>query len=379
MKVGILTGEEFAFGAYGGFGYVARKTANFLKDLGYDVCIIDVDQISANTDLLDGIPLHFLKNKKVRLGPIEELRITKNFVRRVPIDAIIAISEFACGKWVYYFKIASPKIKSLIWFQDVRTDEDWRRIFTVPLCRTNEEFLPLHILHEKYRRLLRKKGVKKSDGLITQTHLLDLKIKTIYGIENVELVPNPIPIPREKSIDKQADPLVVFLGRLDPIKRPWIYAEIARNLPNVQFLILGTSHFPEIMNPIMEGYKKIENLKFLGLTVGKEKVEILSRAWILINTSIYEALPVSFQEALSYKMAILSCQNPDAITSDYGIYTGQPFGYGYHEIPRFVEGLQYLLSNNRWKEKGERGYKFIKPFADIRKTAERLNQILRRL
>src|SRR4030042_3314916 len=184
MKVGILTGEVFAFGAYGGFGYVARKTANILRDVGYDVCIIDVDRIGTNTDLLDGIPVHFLRNKKVRLGPIEELRITKDFVRRVPIDAIIAISEFACGKWVYYFKIASPKTKSLIWFQDVRTDEDWRRIFTVPLCRTSDEVLPLHILHEKYKRLLRKQGVQKSDRLITSARLLDPKIKKIYGIEN---------------------------------------------------------------------------------------------------------------------------------------------------------------------------------------------------
>ena len=379
MKIGVLTGEEFAFGAYGGFGFVARKTANLLKGLGYDVCIIDVEQHSTNTDLLDGIPVHFLKNKKVRLGPIEELRIAKNFLRRVPIDAIIAISEFACGKWVYYFKIASPKIKCLIWVQDIRTDEDWRKIFTVPLCRTSEEILPLHILHEKYRRLLRRKGVKKSDGLITPAQLLKLKIKKMYKTENVELVPNPISIPREENIDKQDDPLAVFLGRVDPIKRPWIYAEIARNFPDVQFLILGVSHFPEIINPMMERYKKIENLKFLGLTIGKEKAEILSRAWVLINTSIYEALPMSFQEALSYKMAILSCQNPDAITSDYGSYTGQPFGYGYHEIPRFVKGLQYLLSNSRWKEKGEKGYAFIKPFADSRKTAERLDQILRSL
>ena len=378
MKVGILTGEVFAFGAYGGFGYVARIAANILRDLGYDVCIIDVDRIGTNPDILDGIPVHFLRKKKVRLGPIEELKITKNFVRKVSLDAILAISEFACGKWVYYYKIASPKTKILTWFQDLRTDEDWRRIFTVPLCRTNDEILPLHILHEKYRRLLRKKGVKKSDGLITQAKLLDHKIKKIYGVENVELVPNPIPIPPEESINK-AGPLIVFLGRLDPIKRPWIYGEIARNLPDVQFLLLGTSHYPEMMNPLMKEYKKLENLKFLGLTVGKEKAEILSKAWILVNTSIYEALPVSFLEALSYKMAILSCQNPDAITSDYGIYTGQPLGNGYNEIPRFVEGLQYLLSNNRWKEKGERGYKFVKLFASIRNTADRLDHILRSL
>jgi len=378
MKVGILTGEEFAFGMYGGFGYVARKTANLLRDLGHDVCLIDVSSRYGRTSSLleEGIPVHFLINRKIRLGPIEELKIAKNFLSRVPLDAVIAISAYACGKWVYYFKIVSSKIKVVMWIQDVRTDEDWRRIYTVPLCRTSDKTLPLPLLHERYKRLLRKKGLEKSDRIITPAELLKPKIKKIYKIENAELVPNPVPIPYEENIKKQEEPLAIFLGRLDPIKRPWIYAEIARKLPNVQFLFLGTSHFPQMMNPIMERYKEIKNLKFLGLTLGREKAEILSKAWVLINSSIHEALPMSFEEALSYKMAILSCHNPDTITSDYGSYTGQPLGYGHHEIPRFVEGLQYLLSNSRWKEKGEKGYEFIRRFADAKKIEKRIDQIL---
>ena len=83
-----------------------------------------------------------------------------------------------------------------------------------------------------------------------------------------------------------------------------------------------------------------------------------------------------FLEALSYKMAVLSCQNPDNITSEYGFYTGKPFGEGYHEIPKFVEGLKCLLSDDLWKERGESGYEFIKGFADKRKIAKRFDQIL---
>jgi glycosyltransferase involved in cell wall biosynthesis len=381
MKIGVLTGEAFAFGVYGGFGYVARKTANLLKDLGHDVCIIDVSSRYEKTPtfLDEGIPIYFLVNKRIRLGPIDELSIAKNFLKRIPLDAIISISLYTCGKWAYYFKKASRKTKSLIWFQDIRTDDDWRKIFSNSLfwLDSRNKYLSFFFLHERYRRFLRKKGIETADGLITQAQLMRYKIEQLYRTrKNIELVPNPIPIPNEKDIKKSEKPTVIFLGRLDPIKRPWLFAEIATQFPNIDFLYLGESHFSAVMNATMEKYKKIKNLKFLGLTIGARKAEILSKAWVLVNPSVYESLPISFLEALSYKMAILSCQNPDNITSNYGFYTGEILGDGYNELPKFVEGLQHLLSNDRWLAKGEKGCKFVKNFADEKKIAKRLDQIL---
>ena len=381
MKVGILTEEEFAFGVYGGFGYVARKTANLLRDLGHDVCIIDVSSRYEQTPTLleERIPVYFLVNKRIRLGPLDELNLVKNFLKRIQLDAIISISLYACGRWAYYFKRASRKTRSFIWFQDERTDDDWRKIFGNSLfwLDSRNRYLSFFLLHERYRRFLRKKGIETADGLITQAQLMNYKIEQMYKTrKNIELVPNPIPIPSEKSIKKTEKPTVIFLGRLDPIKRPWLFAEIAKNFPDIEFLILGESHFSGFMNSIMKKYKKIKNLKFLGLTVGDRKKDILSRAWVLINTSLYESLPVSFLEALSYKMSILSCQNPDNITSNYGFYTGEILGDGYNEIPKFINGLQYLLSNNRWLAKGEKGYDFVKNFADERIIAKKLDQII---
>ena len=38
-------------------------------------------------------------------------------------------------------------------------------------------------------------------------------------------------------------PLVVFLGRLDPYKRPWLLVELARAFPGVNFVVAGQAHF----------------------------------------------------------------------------------------------------------------------------------------
>jgi len=375
MKVGILTREEFAFGCYGGFGYVARKTANLLNRLGHDVHLIDISPgMRKKSSFLNGIPVHFLINKRFRLKWIEQLIIVRKFIKKLQLDVLVNVEA---NKWIYYFRLVSPRIKSLVWFQDVRTDEDWRKIFTNPI-----EKRPAFFWEKlKLERLRRKMGIKKSNILIAQAELIRGKVKKVYNVSSgaVILVPNPIPIPSNGFIMKSRTPLVIFLGRLDPIKRPWIFAEIARKLPDINFLLLGKSHTPHIINPIMEKYKKIKNLKFLGLVTGKKKAYILSKAWILVNTSIYESLPVSFLEALSYKMAILSCNNPDGIVSNYGYFTGEILGDAWNDVDKFVDGLKYLISNDRWIKKGREGYKFVKRFADERKIIKTLDKILNNL
>ena len=372
MRVGVLTAEEFD-----GFGYVARKTAELLRLRGHEVFLIDTFQVGKRETSLQGVPLYFILRKKPKLGLLEELIITRNFINKNRLDSIISISAWI-GKWSYYFKQVSPKLKSLIWFQDVRTDDDWRKIFTIPfywLESGRKDFSSL-ILHERYNRFLRKKGIHKADGLITQAELICDKVKKLYDIESVKIVSNPVPIPEQNQIKKGRDPSVVFLGRLDVVKRPWLFGEIAKCFPNIRFLVLGTSQFPETTNGLINQYRSLKNLTFLGYVDGKKKAEILSRAWILVNTSVYESLPVSFLEALAYKMAILSCQNPDNLASNYGVYTGEILGNGMSGIPRFVKGLKYLLSNDEWARKGEMGYMFVKSFAEEGKIAEELEKIL---
>lgn len=372
MRIGILTGEEFAFGHYGGFGYVARKTANLLKKIGHDICLIDTSpQYGKNRAFLEGIPVCFLKNKKFKLRWIEELIVVKNFVKRVPLDVIISIEP---SRWTYYFKRVCPETKSLVWFQDVRTIDDWKKIFTNPFVVKPDFFWTKY----KLEMFLRKLAVEKSEKLIAQAELIKGKVKETYDLDSdaVDLLRNPILIPEEKSVKKDGTPLVIFLGRLDPIKRPWIFAEVSKQFPNIQFRVLGITHFPLFMDSVIKKYRNINNLKFLGLVTGKKKADILSRAWILINTSVYESLPVSFLEALSYKMAILSCHNPDNITSTYGFFTGEILGDGINETVKFEDGLCALISNDVWRRKGEQGYEFVRKIADEKIVYARLQEIL---
>ena len=65
----------------------------------------------------------------------------------------------------------------------------------------------------------------------------------------------------------------------------------------------------------------------------------------MINTSIHEALPVSFLEALQYQLQIISCQNPEGLVSKFGFYTGRFDKDGRDSISKFTEGLETLLND----------------------------------
>lgn len=74
------------------------------------------------------------------------------------------------------------------------------------------------------------------------------------------------------------------------------------------------------------------------------------------NTSIHEALPVSFVEALAYETPILSCQDPEGVSTRFGSFTGRFDGTGLEGLPRFAEGLSWLLEDDdRRLERGRAG------------------------
>ena len=71
----------------------------------------------------------------------------------------------------------------------------------------------------------------------------------------------------------------------------------------------------------------------------------------MVNTATREALPNSFIESLASKCAILSHVDPDGFASRFGYHA---------KNDDFEQGLGFLLENDRWREKGEKGYEHMK-------------------
>jgi hypothetical protein len=71
----------------------------------------------------------------------------------------------------------------------------------------------------------------------------------------------------------------------------------------------------------------------------------------LINTAAREGLPTSFIEACAHKCAILSSVDPDGFATQFGYYSASD---------NFSTGLEWLLQNENWKNKGLAGYEYVR-------------------
>ena len=339
MKVLLVADEYFSWGVYGGFGAFTRKLGRELvkRDVEVEAVVhkISEDQKPVGeSEMIDGVKVNTLPRNPM----------VKTFKKKLyKTDADVIHSQ--CGPYDTYLVFQqNSSAKKIVTIQDLRTKDELTKI------GVQKSFL--RRIWASYVKQAFSQAIKMSDVLTCQAKLLIPKIHETFKTEKpIRFLPNFIDIPKA-NIKKLDDPSVVWLGRLDEIKRPELCFELAGKTPYIQYYILGKAHDKDRDLMLRLKYRSISNLHFLGFQTGKTKQETLSKAWILINTSIYECLPVSFLEALSYKCALLSTQNPDDYTSDFGAYASPT-------VDSLKRHLKWLLRDDRWRTLGEEGFEHV--------------------
>lgn len=271
----------------------------------------------------------------------------------------------------YFITRATPKSKHVVAFHDPRGPEEFKKLVSADpglknLRRNNNlkvPYLPYYLYLIYLRPYLAKKTVSKADAYFYTAKFMIPKVKRIYNLEADKLIfmPHIVEIPKKKSV-KSSQPTVCFLGRWDAVKRPELFFELARHFPEVRFIAIGAARDLEKDKQLRKIGSKIPNLEMPGHVDEATKEEILEKSWILANTSIHEGFPLSFLEACSYRCALLSGVNPDDFAQNFGYHV---------QNDNFEVGLEYLLENNRWKEKGERGFEYVKETNELNKVIDK--------
>ena len=346
IKLGIICNEFFALsqGRMGGFGRAASKAAlcfNAHPELGikpvFLACESYTEKPNAPDPIIHGTPLILRRRNKLA------------YARRIwqeKFDLILSIDFRSNYRPLFWLM---PRTPILVWVRDPRPPEDRAHIVTTRLPG-HDDIWPQGLNSADCTSLAgvvkASTWLRRSVKFATVSPFLVHKVEGTYGVkpDNVAILPNVIDLDTV-DIQKSKKPTVIFLARLDPYKRPWLFVELARHFPEVDFLAMGKGHFngkgawqPEDLP---------SNLKLLGHVSGEEKSRIISSAWVLVNTSIHEGLAISFLEALKCETPILSCLNPEDVVSRFGIYIGRYDGSGIEAVPKLVEGLSQLLSNDK--------------------------------
>lgn len=342
IKVGIVANEFFGseVGGFGGFGWAAREVARLFNgrpELGFEAVFLNRTlPASAGRSFAHDTPL--ITRYGGRLLDIQGVRAERP-------DLLLMIDYRPSYR---FFAGALARTPIVVWVRDPKPLDDVRETATLRIPGAEDE-RPQGIdgidCTSLGRIVLASRLLARPVLFATPApHLAD-RVTDAYGVtpSEVTFLPNPVGFIHGEA-SKSERPRVAFLARLDPIKRPWLFAELAERFPEVEFLIMGQSHFAGEGSWRPEGLPP--NVRMLGHVDGAEKQRLLASAWVLVNTSIHEGLAVSFLEALACETPIVSCQNPGDVISRFGVYVGRWDGDGRASLPRFTEALGQLLADH---------------------------------
>ncbi len=175
----------------------------------------------------------------------------------------------------------------------------------------------LRLSPSPFSLLLYSLGLASADVIIAQTQEIAGKFKQgRFRRKKVIVVPqlydaSAINPPLRKSN------FVFWLGRLVWYKRPQIFVELARSLPNYQFIMAGSG--PLQMQIERQG-KDVRNLKLLGRVDHHRAEELCGKASIFVNTSEFEGFPNTLLECGARETPFVSLNyDPDEVICSYRI------------------------------------------------------------
>jgi glycosyltransferase involved in cell wall biosynthesis len=245
-----------------------------------------------------------------------------------------------------YFLRHRPKLPAVIWARDPRSDRDNERFLSL-----REPGFPDDLPDQaeppetaSLRGHLFRGDDVRPHVFAVSTPYLRGKLEDAYGVRP-DVAPHlctVIPALDEPTNESEATrPTVVSLARLDPQKRPWVMFELARRMPDVDFVMAGKTH----ANLRWQPTQVPDNLHLVGEVRREEKARLLARAWIVLNTAVHEALPVSWLEALGTGTPLVACLDPEEVVSRFGRAVPFAGGTGFDLLPDLEVALRGLIDD----------------------------------
>ncbi|KPJ77236.1 MAG: hypothetical protein AMJ54_08610 [Deltaproteobacteria bacterium SG8_13] len=165
--------------------------------------------------------------------------------------------------------------------------------------------LARHVLSRAFRI-----GVTRADAVTTVAEHLKQKLERQYQVHS-EVMPSgvdegnaPAPDLIEKEFGLHCGDYLLFLGRIDPIKRvDWVVDLLQHVRSRVKIVIAGgpqDATTRQYYDQLIGRVKTDSRIIFTGPVTGKKKAELLGNCALFLAPSSYEGLPITVLEAMSY-------------------------------------------------------------------------------
>ncbi|MBN1234283.1 MAG: glycosyltransferase family 4 protein [Candidatus Coatesbacteria bacterium] len=141
-------------------------------------------------------------------------------------------------------------------------------------------------------------GIKFADIILAQTEEQKEMYKKNFGRDSIVYAGPSILYKEDKEVlEFPEKPFILWIGNLVPVKRPEILFEIARQMPDYQFVMAGGTWGKGYAAKVKEEANRISNLKDYGEVTYRQSNSLIDNCLVLLSTSEYEGYPNIFKEA----------------------------------------------------------------------------------
>jgi len=162
------------------------------------------------------------------------------------------------------------------------------------------DFLPGHQpIRFRRDKWLFEHGLRRVDRLIVQNATQERSCRIHYGRDSI-LIPSCYELPPDSK--RSSGEFVLWVGSIRRPKRPELFLELARRLPQERFVLIGgagdhNSGGKSYFEQIRKDAAALPNVEFTGFLPLARVEKYFDRAKVLVNTSVYEGMPNTFLQA----------------------------------------------------------------------------------
>ncbi len=165
------------------------------------------------------------------------------------------------------------------------------------------------------------------------------QIKVIYNGTDLDFY--------QSNDEKRKAHQVLWLGRMQKYKGPLdaVKAIERSSIAEVKLLMAGEGPFLDEVKAYVKNRKLSDRVEFLGFISKEEKLRLLQRSSLLLQTSYKEGWGLTVTEAGACACPVLAANSPGLVDSVKEGYNG--FLYSVGNIDDLSQKMDYLLTNNQ--------------------------------
>ncbi len=327
---GVMTGKDI--GHVGGIEVQTPIMARWFAQQGYNVSLVTWDYGQENNEEVDGVRLIKLCGK----------------------DEGIPILRFAYPRWsslvkamrqadadVYYYNCGDVALGQIVLWAHKN-----KRKVLYSVANDSDCVRALPALKPQRERIFYRHGLLKADKIVVQTLKQKLLLQEEFGLESTHIpmpcAGFPVTVDAQDKL-KRKKKKILWVGRLNPVKRLEWLLDLAERLPEYEFQVAGSANVSnEYDQSLVKRAEDIANVTLLGRTPHSQMGEVFNSVDLLCSTSKYEGFPNVYLEAWSVGLPLVTTFDPDQVVARYGL------GYPAADFEDLVAKTKQALKSENW-------------------------------